>query len=115
MKKADVCSELKNLYKKLENLKLPQFSDNRSLNEVVENIAELDPYYAGLALSVSEGGNVLLRDLYDIDALKEKISSVKVTSDKEYAITKEFIFFANTLERINNLLKIIASAKYSEI
>ncbi len=64
---------LKNLFLELRDMKIPKFSQNDKVDDCVEQIIELDSYYAGLALSTSESKKPFKENLYDIRELKKKI------------------------------------------
>jgi hypothetical protein len=109
MDKKEAQKRAKEIYLELLNLKTPNFSKNKNLNELEEKILEIDPHYAGLALTLSEGGHVALSDLYDVQQIKEQLNRIHLNNaedEKNFELCKQYI---DTVESLDTLLRIVAS------
>jgi hypothetical protein len=102
---------LKNLYFEMTNLKIPRNIENEQLLNWMEEINELDPYYVGLALSVAEGEKVLLKELYDLEPLKKSLSFIQIDREGDKQILETFKSYLQIIEKIDFLLRKIASNK----
>ncbi len=97
--------KLKDLYFKIKQLSPPPFSGNQLLSDVVETIIELDPYYAGLALTVSESGKVLSPELYKLDNLLSMLNKVELENEMDREIYNQCKVYLDCFSQINSLLK----------
>jgi hypothetical protein len=105
MNKKETLKVLKNLYFEMERLKIPQNIENEQLSKWIDNFNELDPYYAGLALTVAEGGKVLVKELYDLGELKKKLNSIQVYKEQDKEILEKCKSYLMTIEKIDCLLR----------
>lgn len=103
MSKKDL-QDLKNLFIQMSKLNMPPCSNNEALEAVAENIIELDAYYAGLALTVAEGGEISMKNLYNIDEIKNKLDQVKVDTLEDKKILEDCSVYLEIIDQINNLL-----------
>lgn len=98
-------TKLKELYFKMCGMKISKSKNNRDLDELVEKIFELDFYYAGLALSVSEGGIVKKKDLYEISGLINIANSIVANNVVDEKVLTECKNFINTINEIDCTLR----------
>ena len=104
MNKNEELKELKSLYAKMQEFKFPKFPKNEILANWMDSIFELDPYYAGWALTVAEGGKISLRDLYDIKELKKYLNSIQIDNEEDLKILEECKCYLKILEQVDELL-----------
>lgn len=104
-KRNDELKALKNLFFKIEKAKFPDIPENELLANLIDNITDLDSYYAGLALTVSEGGKISLGDLYNIEELKKSLNSIQIQNEKDKKILEESKMYLETIDQIDRLLR----------
>lgn len=105
MSKSKDLEMLKNLYLQIKNLNTPNYSQNVDLETWIENLIELDAYYAGWALTVAEGGKISTHDLYDMDKFKKKLASIQVDNDEDEMILQECRAYLKIIDQIDHLLR----------
>ncbi|MCE5318103.1 MAG: hypothetical protein LLG04_12190 [Parachlamydia sp.] len=112
MNKNNDLNLLKNFYFEIERLNLPKFSvSNENLDQLVEKIVELDSYYAGLALTVSEGGVFEVKDLYNIKELFDLLQLIHPSSEEDRKILSDCQMFVNVIDQIDQLLRKVSAQK----
>jgi hypothetical protein len=102
---------LKNLYFEMEKLKIPRNIDNQQLLNWTEHLIDLDPYYAGLALSVAEGDKVTLGELYDIESLRKSLNSIQINEEQDKEVFEICNYYLKIIEKIDGLLRKFAKEK----
>lgn len=105
MLKNDDLIALKNLYFEMKKFKIPKSSKNEKLASWLENVIELDSHYAGYALTVSEGGGVSSKDLYNVENLKNSLNSIQVFDDEDKKIFEECKIYIKIINQIDSLLR----------
>lgn len=86
---------LKKYYNYVYNLKFPRIPQDDLLDEIFSDLALLDSGYIGLAQTYLNGGKIVLKDISDIEGLKEKIDKISTNSliDLEsYTELKNYIY-----------------------
>jgi hypothetical protein len=96
---------LKNLYLEMRQMKIPAFPNNESISNFIENIIELDSYYAGLALTAVEGGRVLINDLYAMGELRNTLNSIQAYDDEDKKALDECGLYFKKIEEVDQLLR----------
>ena len=114
MQKKEELQRLKNLYHELEKFKIPKCSKNEVLASWLDNVMELDAYYAGLALTASEGGKISSKDLYDIAKLKYSLNDIKSYSEEDKYILDECKSYLKIIEQIDFLLHDLSKNWYTK-
>ncbi len=81
--------KVEELFKKHQEIKLPDFPENDLLAEWVENLIELDMYYAGLVSS--QGGNRSSKiDSKELNELRQRLTQFKhIKRDAEILVQCE--------------------------
>lgn len=96
--------ELKKLYSELKELKVPKFPKNEELGNWIEDLFEVDSYYAGLALSASEGEKISKKDLISIENLRQSLNSITVQNENDKKILKDCQIYFKKIEQLYQLL-----------
>lgn len=107
MNKEECKHNLKELFKILNTLKTPAFSENAEISGLVESIIELDPYYAGMASSVAEGGKINVKKLYNLEELKAQIEKTLPITKADLDIYNHCKEYCAVFCKIDDQLKII--------
>lgn len=97
--------KLKELYFDMMKMKLGTSCKNQELDDIIESICELDPYYAGLALTVSEGGKIHKKDLFDIESLKNKLNLIVIGDENDEAVLSQCCDFIRVINEIDSILR----------
>ena len=106
MNKEEDRKNLKDLYFEFKQMKLSHhFVKNTDLADWIDDIMVLDAYYAGLALTVAEGGKIALSDLYNIEAYENSLNSIQVNDEEVVKILKYCNLYLNKLNQIDKLLR----------
>ena len=105
MKKETGINHLKKMYEKLRAFKPPEFSDNEQLSNWIEAILEIDPYYAGLALTACEGGKISRQNLYNTKQLKKQLSLIPINNKEEERILDKCKEYISIIDEINTALE----------
>lgn len=93
------------LYYELKKAKTPKNAQSEVLEELIDSMQDLDAYYAGIALSTSEGAKIATTSLYDIDHLCEILEHIAQTENEDSALLLECRIFLKILKQINDLIK----------
>ena len=94
---------LKELYNYVYSLKFPKAPQDDLLDEIFSNLALVDSEYIGLAQTYLNGGKIALKDISDIEGLKEKVDKISINSliDLEsYTELKSYIYALFNLAKI---------------
>ncbi len=97
---------LKQLYLELTKRRTTKNSENQELDTITYRINELDAYYAGLALTASEGGKISLKSLYDIEELVELLKKISTFNQEDILLLEECRSFLKTLSQIDAMLRL---------
>lgn len=105
MNRDENIKKLKDLYGGMRQLKIPSFSSNQRLSDMVETIIELDPYYAGLALSVSEGSRISKSELCNLDEVLALFVEIEIQNEKDREIYGLCKIYLDYFSQINFILQ----------
>ena len=78
-------NELERVFRKFEDIKFPEGSENEILDNIHDDIAEYDGYVAGIITSILDGHNVDKSKLYFDNNLNDRLLEVINDSDTESA------------------------------
>ncbi len=98
-------NHLKELYQKLTHTTLPCFSENNQLANWIEDLILTDGYLAGLALSASEGEQILQKELPDLEKLERALSDINTTNKKDAEIQSQCQNYLGLLKDIRQAMK----------
>ncbi len=101
--------KLRQLFEDLKALHFPKFSSNDEISNWIEELIEIDAYYAGLALSVAEGEKVVKYDLYDLVKMRKELELIqlknKVNGGENLKIILECYKYLDKIQEIDSILK----------
>ncbi len=99
------------LYSTLLEMRTLPCSNQDQLEDLGNKIMELDAYYAGLALTASQGGKINLGHLYDIGELNRQLIGIQITNTEDEHILNCCQKYLDTFNQINLLLHSISTKK----
>ncbi len=99
--------KLKSLHEKLKGLQFPKFSYINDLSNWIEELIEIDAYYAGLSLSISEGEKISKKDLFDLVQFRKKLNEIQphLKKQEDLTIAKNCYEYLDTIQSIDSILR----------
>lgn len=95
-------SVLKHLYEEFLQLPFPQGSNHKDLTDWVSELAEMDGFYAGLAVTLIMDKSIKIKEFPSLDSLFARLKKLKQCSTISENHYQEYEHYLWALERLAN-------------
>ena len=97
--------QLELFYDDLKKCDFPKWSKNERLSNWIEELMEIDAYYAGLALSIAKWHNAVDVSEHDIIKLRQSLEVIQINTKKYLKIKNQCYEYIKKIEDIHRVLK----------
>lgn len=93
-------SKIKHSFDELKHLPFPEATKNAAISEWISDLAEMDGFYAGLAVSLIKGRKIKTRKFPNFDSLFQDLHELENNSKMSQVRLKEYKQYLEILEKL---------------